>query len=87
VVCGHIHHPEIKEISNKGGAIQYLNSGDWVENLTALEYNNGEWSIYRFDENEIEKMKVQEPLQESELNNDELFNNLLNEFNLLKEVF
>jgi len=87
VVCGHIHYPEIKEISNKDGAIQYLNSGDWVENLTALEYNNGEWSIYRFDENEIEKMKVEEPLQESELNNDELFNILLNEFNLLKEAF
>ncbi len=52
VVCGHIHHPEIKEISNKDGAITYLNSGDWVENLTALEYNNGKWSIYRFDENE-----------------------------------
>jgi hypothetical protein len=24
----------------------YLNSGDWVESLTALEYNNGYWSIY-----------------------------------------
>ncbi len=87
VICGHIHHPEIKEISNEDGAIQYLNSGDWVENLTALEYNNGKWSIYRFDENEIGKMKVEEPFDESELNNDELFNNLLNEFNLLKEVF
>ena len=87
VVCGHIHHPEIKEISNKDGAITYLNSGDWVENLTALEYNNGEWSIYRFDENENEKMKVHEPLQENELNNNELFNQLLSEFNLMKEAF
>ncbi len=87
VVCGHIHHPEIKNITNKEGTIQYLNSGDWVENLTALEYNNGKWSIYRFDENEVEKMKVEEPSQESELNNDELFNNLLNEFNLMKEAF
>jgi UDP-2,3-diacylglucosamine pyrophosphatase LpxH len=87
VICGHIHHPEIKEISNKDGAIQYLNSGDWVENLTALEYNNGKWSIYRFDENEIEKMKVEEPFLEDELNNNELFNNLLNEFNLMKEAF
>ncbi|MDE3182594.1 MAG: UDP-2,3-diacylglucosamine diphosphatase [Bacteroidota bacterium] len=87
VICGHIHHPEIKEISNKDGVIQYLNSGDWVENLTALEYNNGKWSIYRFDENEIEKMKVEEPFLEDELNNNELFNNLLNEFNLMKEAF
>jgi|SRR5690242_2047392 len=87
VVCGHIHHPEIKEILNKEGAIQYLNSGDWVENLTALEYNDGVWSIYRFDENDVEKIKYEEPLQENELNNDELFNNLLNEFNLMKEAF
>ena len=87
VICGHIHHPEIKEISNKDGAIQYLNSGDWVENLTALEYNNSKWSIYRFDETEIEKMKVEEPFLEDELNNNELFNNLLNEFNLMKEAF
>lgn len=87
VVCGHIHHPEIKEITNKDGSIQYLNSGDWVENLTALEYNNGKWSIYRFDESEIEKMKVEEPYQDNELNNNELFNNLLNEFNLMKEAF
>jgi UDP-2,3-diacylglucosamine pyrophosphatase LpxH len=87
VICGHIHHPEIKEIRNKDGAIQYLNSGDWVENLTALEYNNGEWSIYRFDEKEIERMKNEELSQEHELNNNELFNNLLNEFNLMKEAF
>ncbi len=87
VICGHIHHPEIKEITNKDVAIQYLNSGDWVENLTALEYNNGKWSIYRFDENEIEKMKVEEPFLEDELNNNELFNNLLTEFNLMKEAF
>lgn len=28
----------------------YLNSGDWIENLTALEYNNGEWIIYKYEE-------------------------------------
>ena len=86
VICGHIHHPEMKEISNKDGSIVYLNSGDWIENLTSLEYNNGEWSIYRFDENETQKMLREEPAQESELNNNELFNNLLEEFNLMKPV-
>ena len=25
----------------------YLNSGDWIENLTALEYNNKKWKIYK----------------------------------------
>ena len=76
----------MKEIVNKDGSIVYLNSGDWIENLTSLEYNNGEWSIYRFDENETQKMLREEPAQESELNNNELFNNLLEEFNLMKPV-
>ena len=48
VVCGHIHHPEIKKITTEKGSVVYLNSGDWVENLTALEYNNNEWSLYKF---------------------------------------
>ena len=32
VICGHIHHAEIKEIDG----IRYLNDGDWVESCTAL---------------------------------------------------
>jgi hypothetical protein len=28
----------------------YLNSGDWIENLTALEYDNCAWTIYQYDE-------------------------------------
>ena len=26
-----------------------MNSGDWIENLTALEFNGNEWSIYKYD--------------------------------------
>ena len=48
VVCGHIHEPKIVEKSNKNGATTYLNSGDWVENLTALEYNKKRWKLYRY---------------------------------------
>jgi UDP-2,3-diacylglucosamine pyrophosphatase LpxH len=50
VVCGHIHTPQYKT----QGAVTYLNSGDWVENLTALEYKHGEWSIYHYDETDFE---------------------------------
>jgi pyruvate/2-oxoacid:ferredoxin oxidoreductase beta subunit len=50
VVCGHIHQPCIREISNNTGKVTYLNSGDWVENLSALEYNKGEWEIYKYKE-------------------------------------
>lgn len=32
VICGHIHHPESRQIAGK----HYLNTGDWVENMTAL---------------------------------------------------
>jgi UDP-2,3-diacylglucosamine pyrophosphatase LpxH len=84
VICGHIHHPEMKVISNKEGAIQYLNSGDWIENLTSLEYNDGEWSIYRFD-NDQQDFKSETTDPESELSSRELFNGMLQEFNLLKE--
>lgn len=48
VVCGHIHKPQIKEIENAQGKVTYLNSGDWVENLTSLEYNKGKWKIYHY---------------------------------------
>lgn len=48
VVCGHIHQPEMREIVTEKGKVLYLNSGDWVESLTALEYHNGQWEIYKY---------------------------------------
>lgn len=50
VICGHIHQPCIKQIELENGSITYLNSGDWIENLTALEYHKGRWSIYQYDQ-------------------------------------
>ncbi|MEZ4918647.1 MAG: UDP-2,3-diacylglucosamine diphosphatase [Saprospiraceae bacterium] len=53
VICGHIHRPQMREaISKNGQTVQYLNSGDWVEHLTALEYTDREWTLYQYDENE-----------------------------------
>lgn len=46
VICGHIHQPQMRTIATEEGKVAYLNSGDWVENLTALEYNEGAWSMY-----------------------------------------
>ncbi len=46
VVCGHIHQPKIEKIKNDKGSCVYMNSGDWVENLTSLEYYNGRWILY-----------------------------------------
>lgn len=45
VINGHIHLPEIKEITTSRGSVLYMNSGDWVENMTALEYNDGQWKL------------------------------------------
>ena len=42
VICGHIHHAEIKMIDG----ITYMNDGDWVESMTALvENHTGSWEI------------------------------------------
>jgi 2',3'-cyclic-nucleotide 2'-phosphodiesterase (5'-nucleotidase family) len=55
VICGHIHRPQIRKIEGKNGkTVTYMNSGDWVEHLTSLEFNNGNWSIYNYDETEFE---------------------------------
>lgn len=44
VICGHIHRAEIRTIEG----IEYLNSGDWVESMTALrEDHAGNWTIYK----------------------------------------
>lgn len=84
VICGHIHQPEDKIIRvEKDKEIRYLNSGDWIENLTALEYNHQKWSIYKFNEahfpvginNEVEDID----LQLLDLNKKEIFQNILTE--------
>jgi UDP-2,3-diacylglucosamine pyrophosphatase LpxH len=48
VLCGHIHQPCNREVKTVKGRVNYLNSGDWIENLTALEYCNDNWSIYYY---------------------------------------
>ncbi|PJJ83964.1 UDP-2,3-diacylglucosamine diphosphatase [Mucilaginibacter auburnensis] len=56
VICGHIHQAEIREISatDNPGKVLYLNSGDWVENLTSLEYHNGKWNIFTYTPTDFE---------------------------------
>ena len=50
VLCGHIHQPTIREEEVKGKKIHYLNSGDWIENLTALEFCEGKWNLVPYHE-------------------------------------
>ncbi|MCH2033135.1 MAG: UDP-2,3-diacylglucosamine diphosphatase [Tenacibaculum sp.] len=90
VVCGHIHQPEMRVIKNEQGETLYLNSGDWIENLTALEYSNKEWKLYEYEKDELAK-RVPETIEVSDVElvkaeqtNSQLFEDLLMEFNIKK---
>lgn len=85
VVCGHIHQPEIKKVVTEKGEVIYLNSGDWIENLTALEYNEGAWRIYRYYEDSIAKsIKIPKGVK-NKLDNNEIFKDLVTEFLTIKK--
>lgn len=80
VICGHIHQPEIKVIQSHKGSVTYMNSGDWVENLTALEYEGGQWKLYRYrDDSYARTLKLPKRLREK-LDNEEIFRDLVKEF-------
>ncbi|TWV99033.1 UDP-2,3-diacylglucosamine diphosphatase [Chitinophaga pinensis] len=63
VCCGHIHQPIIKDMQHNGKNVTYLNSGDWVESLTSLEYTNGQWSLYQYP---VSKARVVLPEEEED---------------------
>lgn len=72
VICGHIHKPSKRTITTERGVVTYLNSGDWVENLTALEFNEGQWSIYHYrNDKHAQGVKLPKRFKNSE--NKELF--------------
>lgn len=83
VICGHIHHAEIRRVnSTEGtGSVLYLNSGDWVESLTALEYYNGEWKIFRYKAEDF----TEEPTTDDDADNEDLSERL--NVNVLLEKF
>lgn len=48
IICGHIHTPADKDLD---GEVHYLNSGDWVESLTAIvEIEPGKFELIHHDE-------------------------------------
>ena len=82
VICGHIHQPKIKEIQNKNGkSVTYLNSGDWVESLTALEYSNQQWSLYEFEKDRQNKISLNfRKTKNHKIARTDLFEELIKEF-------
>lgn len=83
VVCGHIHYPQLKTITNSSGeSVLYLNSGDWVENSTALEYNNGEWKLYKHAPKNGDFVPKQEAAQQkAALSYDQLLQEVITNLN------
>jgi len=55
---------KIKE--NALGKTTYLNSGDWVENLTALEYQFKHWKIYNYNEDKLSPFFANQDLKDIE---------------------
>ncbi|MBV7268311.1 UDP-2,3-diacylglucosamine diphosphatase [Winogradskyella luteola] len=64
VVCGHIHQPKMLVKENKNGKTTYLNSGDWVENFTALEYQFKRWKIYNYNKDKLAAFYADEDLKD-----------------------
>ena len=81
VICGHIHQPKIRDFTNnRGQKVTYLNSGDWVENLTSLEYNRNKWRIFEFqkEHDSVMNENYQEKKAAVEYNYSDLLNELIN---------
>ena len=68
VICGHIHQPKIVVKKNKHGETTYLNSGDWVENFTALEYQFKRWKLYNYSQDKRAPFFADSDIKEMELN-------------------
>ena len=53
----------------------YLNSGDWVENLTALEYNRKKWKLFRYEESKYAETEIS--LEKEELTEEQLIASII----------
>jgi UDP-2,3-diacylglucosamine pyrophosphatase LpxH len=80
VVCGHIHHPEMKTIETEEGEVVYMNSGDWIENLTALEYSREAWTLFRYKDEDFTHADEEDDDDLAALDNTQLFDKMLDGF-------
>jgi UDP-2,3-diacylglucosamine pyrophosphatase LpxH len=68
IVCGHSHFPNKRIIETAKGECLYLNSGDWVEHMTALEYSFKRWKIYRYENDKLTSFYMDEELKSMDIN-------------------
>lgn len=67
VICGHIHQPKMLYKETKKGSVLYLNSGDWIENFTALEYQFKRWKIYNYSKDKLSPFFADEDIKSMEV--------------------
>jgi predicted phosphodiesterase len=72
VICGHIHQPRKKTVETERGRVTYLNSGDWVEHMTSLEFYDNDWHLFQFEESELKVEKVKAGRVQTEVLTDEI---------------
>ncbi|OJW82210.1 MAG: UDP-2,3-diacylglucosamine hydrolase [Bacteroidetes bacterium 46-16] len=84
VICGHIHQPEIRSIDTAHGNITYMNSGDWIENLTSLEYTDGKWTVYKYWEDPVAQAVDIDKKKQAKETSKELMVSLMQELNMVK---
>lgn len=68
VVCGHSHAPNKQLFETKKGECLYLNSGDWVKHMTALEYSFKRWKLYRYENDKLTSFYMDEELKAMDMN-------------------
>lgn len=83
VICGHIHEPAMKTMVTENGTVHYLNSGDWIENLSALEYTQNEWKLYRYTEDPVAQSVLLKSSQMTKESTKALFDNLVAEMKIV----
>lgn len=87
VICGHIHLPQMRVEKREGREVTYLNSGDWVENLTALEYQWGQWSVYKYDKADYQTINSRLVVKDSKRPEEEEASDIKLETSLLVRSF
>jgi UDP-2,3-diacylglucosamine pyrophosphatase LpxH len=83
IICGHIHQPALKQM----GELAYMNSGDWVESLSALvETKEGEWKLVYHEDALLEDQSIDEDEQEDVISIAEDVNMLKQQVAFMKKM-
>lgn len=64
LICGSPHHLSNVWLETNMGKCQYLSAGDWIQSLTALEYNFKRWKPYRYNEDKLSPFFADEDLKQ-----------------------